>query len=225
MDDKMIQNASKMIGESLAGDGDGAPVIWLHGNARREMGKLQPRHADISLLAHSVPSLVECGGIDGAEAALAYLLFAERTRSFLVKIDEIARMSLSHELDLALKKAPDGRLIIFVDQLATALAANQNAAASLLGISKKLAARYDDRVRLVLTDELGCADIADACGAKAIPNGILDIAMELDPLEAVRRETREETIHWMLELLQECGCELPFFKGDRTANATSAAAK
>ena len=41
MNDKMIQNASKMIEENLTGDGNDAPVIWLHGNARREMGKLR----------------------------------------------------------------------------------------------------------------------------------------------------------------------------------------
>lgn len=109
MDDKMIQNASKMIEERLTGDGDGngAPVIWLHGNARREMEKLR-RHADISLSAHSVPSLVECGGIDSVETAVVYLLFAKRTKSFLVKIDEIARMSLREELDLALRMRPTG---------------------------------------------------------------------------------------------------------------------
>ena len=43
MNDKMIQNASKMIEENLTGDGNDAPVIWLHGNARREMGKLYGR--------------------------------------------------------------------------------------------------------------------------------------------------------------------------------------
>ena len=130
MDDKMIQNASKMIEERLTGDGDGAAVIWLHGNARREMEKLR-RHADISLSAHSVPSLVECGGIDSAETAVAYLLFAKRTKSFLVKIDEIARMSLRKELDLALEDAPDGKLVVFVDQLATTLAARSDGRSGL----------------------------------------------------------------------------------------------
>ena len=222
MNDKMIQNASKMIEENLTGDGNDAPVIWLHGNARREMGKLR-RHADISLSAHSVPSLVECGGIDSAETAVAYLLFAKRAKSFLVKIDEIARMSLREELDLALEDAPDGRLVVSVDQLATLLAANPDAAASLLGIGERIAEWYDGRVRLVLTDDLGCAEVAEACDAKEIPSDILDVPMELDPLEAVRRETRDETIRWMLDLLQECGCELPFFKGGREAIAANAA--
>lgn len=224
MDDKMIQSASELIEESLASGGDGAPVIWLHGNARREMGKLR-RHAHISLQAHSIPGLVECGCIDSAGTGLAYLLFSKRVRSHLVRFDDIARMSLSHELDLALEEAPDGKLVIFADYLATALAANTDAAASLLGIGEELAMRYGGRVRLVLTDELGCADIAEACGAKAIPNGILDIPMELDPLEAVRRETREETIHWMLDLLRECGCELPFFGAGRTATAANEASR
>ena len=143
------------------------------------------------------------------------------TRKF--QIDEIARMSLREELDLALEDAPDGRLVVSVDQLATLLAANPDAAASLLGIGERIAEWYDGRVRLILTDDLGCAEVAEACDAKEIPSDILDVPMELDPLEAVRRETRDETIRWMLDLLQECGCELPFFKGGREAKAANAA--
>lgn len=219
MDDKMIQNTTKMIEENLAGEGS-APVIWLHGNARRQMEKLQLRHADISLRAHSVRTLAEHGCIKSAEVAMAYLLFTERMQSVLMAYDEIARMSLRDELDLALEDAPSGKLVVFVDQLATALAAHPNAAASLLGLGEELVAWYGTRVRLVLTDKLGCTEIAEACGAKVIPDSTLDIPMELEQMEAVRRETQAETIHWMVDLLQECG-GLPFIMSGNVANAAN----
>lgn len=218
MNDNMLQNASKLIEENLSYNDGATPVIWLHGNARREMEKLQLRHADISLRAHSARTLVEYGCVKSAEVAIAYLLFAERVQSVLMAYDDIARMSLRNELDIALEDAPSGKLVVFVDQLATTVAAHRDAAVSLLGLGEKLAGWYGGRVRLVLTDELGCAEIAEACGAKTISGGILDIPMELDTLEAVRRETRNETIHWMLELLQECG-GIHFFMDGRGTNA------
>ena len=152
MNDNMLQNASKLIEGNLTCNG-GAPVIWLHGNARREMEKLRLRHADISLRAHSVRTLAEYGCVKSAGAALAYLLFMERAQSVLVSYDEIARMSLRDELDLALEDATGGNLVVFVDQLATALATSPDAAASFLGFGEKLAEWYGDRVRVVLTDD------------------------------------------------------------------------
>lgn len=217
MNDNMLQNASKLIEGNLTCNG-GAPVIWLHGNARREMEKLRLRHADISLRAHSVRTLAEYGCVKSAGAALAYLLFMERAQSVLVSYDEIARMSLRDELDLALEDATGGNLVVFVDQLATALATSPDAAASFLGFGEKLAEWYGDRVRVVLTDDLGYAKTAEVCGAKAISDSILDIPMELEPMEAVRRETRAETIRWMVDLLQECG-GLPFIMSGHVANA------
>lgn len=218
MNDNMLQNTSKLIEENLAYNDGATPVIWLHGNMRREMEKLQLRHADISLRAHSVRTLVEYSCVKSAEVAIAYLLFAERVQSVLMAYDDIARMSLRNELDIALEDAPSGKLVVFVDQLATTVADHRDAAASLFGIGERLAEWYGGHVRLVLTDNLGCTEVAETCGAKEPPSGILDIPMELDPLEAVRRETRAETIRWMVDLLQECG-GLPFLMSGHVANA------